>query len=163
MSDLISRQAAIDIVNKYDKSHMILWGKPMVGAASIVIELEELPPAQSEITDGQAIEHLRESGWMQNHDKQMYEMGLREQLADDSDSYDALLPSAQAERTCVNCGRTVNNGGWYEDGRTRCPIEEHYALPKDGYCHLWEKRNVTDDNYPERRTDERFNQQTGGD
>ena len=63
-------------------------------------------------------------------------------------------PSAQPERTCVNCGRTANNGGWYADGRTRCPIEEHYALPKDGYCHLWEKRNVTDDDYPERRTDE---------
>ena len=61
------------------------------------------------------------------------------------------LPPAQPERTCVNCGRTVNNGGWYADGRTRCPIEEHYALPKDGYCHLWEKRNVTDDNYPERQ------------
>ena len=61
------------------------------------------------------------------------------------------LPSAQPERTCVNCGRTANNGGWYADGRTRCPIEEHYALPKDGYCHLWEKRNVTDDDYPERR------------
>ena len=61
------------------------------------------------------------------------------------------LASAQLERTCVNCGRTANNGGWYADGRTRCPIEEHYALPKDGYCHLWEKRNVTDDDYPERR------------
>ena len=65
------------------------------------------------------------------------------------------LPSAQTERTCVNCGRTANNGGWYADGRTRCPIEEHYALPKDGFCHLWEKRNVTDDDYPERREDER--------
>ena len=64
------------------------------------------------------------------------------------------LPSAQPERTCVNCGRTANNGGWYADGRTRCPIEEHYALPKDGFCHLWEKRNVTDDDYPERRADE---------
>ena len=61
------------------------------------------------------------------------------------------LPSAQPERTCVNCGRTANNGGWYADGRTRCPIEEHYALPKDGFCHLWEKRNVTDDDYTERR------------
>lgn len=61
------------------------------------------------------------------------------------------FPSAQPQRTCVNCGRTVNNGGWYADGGTRCPIEEHYALPKDGYCHLWEKRNVTDDDYPERR------------
>ena len=64
------------------------------------------------------------------------------------------LPSSQPERTCVNCGRTVNNGGWYADGGTRCPIEEHYALPKDGYCHLWDKRSVTDDDYPERRTDE---------
>ena len=28
------------------------------------------------------------------------------------------LPSAQPEqRTCVNCGRTANNGGWYEIGR----------------------------------------------
>ena len=61
------------------------------------------------------------------------------------------LPSVQPERTCVNCGRTANNGGWYADGRTRCPIEEHYALPKDGFCHLWEKRNITDDDYPERR------------
>ena len=52
------------------------------------------------------------------------------------------LPSVHLQRTCVNCGRTANNGGLYEDGRTRCPIEEHYALPKDGYCHLWEKRNV---------------------
>ena len=69
------------------------------------------------------------------------------------DCEDAInaLPSVQPERTCVNCGRTANNGGWYADGRTRCPIEEHYALPKDGYCHLWEKRNVTDDDYPERR------------
>lgn len=61
------------------------------------------------------------------------------------------MPSVEPERTCVNCGRTANNGGWYADGGTRCPIEEHYALPKDGYCHLWEKRNVTDDDYPERR------------
>ena len=65
------------------------------------------------------------------------------------------LPSAQPERTCVNCGRTANNGGWYADGGTRCPIEEHYALPKDGYCHLWEKRNVTDDDYPEPYREER--------
>lgn len=82
-----------------------------------------------------------------------YELGLQNQWQSDVDALNDL-PSAQPERTCVNCGRTANNGGWYADGRTRCPIEEHYALPKDGYCHLWEKRNVTDDDYPERRTDE---------
>ena len=79
-----------------------------------------------------------------------YSMTMAERKQRDADILDAL-PSAQPERTCVNCGRTVNNGGWYADGGTRCPIEEHYALPKDGYCHLWEKRNVTDDDYPERR------------
>lgn len=64
-------------------------------------------------------------------------------------------PSAQPEQRCVNCGRTTNNGGWYEDGRTRCPIEEHYALPKDGYCHLWEKRKDWEDNYVKRSEDGR--------
>ena len=45
-------------------------------------------------------------------------------IAVDAMQYDAelrQLPSAQPERTCVNCGRTVNNGGWYADGKTRCP------------------------------------------
>ena len=65
-------------------------------------------------------------------------------------TYVEQLPSAQPEQRCVNCGRTANNGGWYEDGRTRCPIEEHYALPKDGYCHLWEKRKDWEDDYVKR-------------
>ena len=66
-------------------------------------------------------------------------------------TYDACKGALEIlERRCVNCGRTVNNGGWYEDGRTRCPIEEHYALPKDGYCHLWEKRKVWEDDYVKR-------------
>ena len=60
------------------------------------------------------------------------------------------LEVEQSEQRCVNCGRTANNGGWYRDGRTRCPIEEHYALPKDGYCHLWEKRKDWEDAYVKR-------------
>ena len=39
---------------------------------------------------------------------------------------------------CETCKRNADNGGFYDDGRTRCPIEEHYALPKDGFCHLYE-------------------------
>ncbi len=57
----------------------------------------ELSPAQPELTDEQAITHLQSSGWMQRHDKEMYESGLREQLADDSDSYDSLLPNVQSD------------------------------------------------------------------
>ena len=36
---------------------------------------------------------------------------------------------------CTTCGRASDN----MDHATMCPIEEHYALPLDGYCHLWEK------------------------
>ena len=47
-------------------------------------------------------------------------------------------PTAQQWIPCSNCARNADNGGLYSDGRTRCPIQEHYALPKDGYCHLAE-------------------------
>ena len=108
MSDLISRQAAIEAIDRYYKDKRYITRSRTILSA----------------------------------------------ICRDMKSTMDSLPSAQPERTCVNCGRTANNGGWYADGGTRCPIEEHYALPKDGYCHLWEKRNVTDDDYPERRTDE---------
>ena len=59
------------------------------------------PTIQSELTDEQSIAYLQSSGWMQRHDKEMYERGLKEQLADDSDSYDSLLPTVQPEQVCV--------------------------------------------------------------
>jgi hypothetical protein len=89
-SDLISRQAAISHVGDvpYIKEH------PNVGLLWKAW-IESLPSAQpepSEITDEQAILHLQSTGWMQNHDREMYESGLREQLADDSGGYDSLIP-----------------------------------------------------------------------
>ena len=56
-------------------------------------DIMRFPSAQPELTDDRAIEHLQSTGWMQNHDKEMYEMGLREQLADDGGSYDSLIQS----------------------------------------------------------------------
>ena len=35
---------------------------------------------------------------------------------------------------CATCGRASGN----RPHTTACPIEEHYAVPLDGYCHLWE-------------------------
>jgi hypothetical protein len=35
--------------------------------------------------------------------------------------------------TCTNCKRAGE----------RCPINNYYALPEDGYCHLWEGKNGT--------------------
>lgn len=40
---------------------------------------------------------------------------------------------------CRTCKRNADNGGVYDDGRTKCPIQEHYALLLDGYCHLYEQ------------------------
>ena len=77
--DTISRQAAKEL---YFKDGYIGFHK-----------ICELPSAQHEpsgITDEQAIRHLQSTGWMQNHDREMYESGLREKLADDSGSYDSL-------------------------------------------------------------------------
>ena len=41
---------------------------------------------------------------------------------------------------CKDCIRNADNGGLYDDGRTKCPIQEHYALLKDGFCHLGERK-----------------------
>ena len=137
MDDLISRQAAIDALCKAG------CGSKYCGiSCDDVKAIEDLPSVQLSFS--------------QQHEKDAYYDGYDNgyNAGFEAGQHDVLmkdLPSAQPERTCVNCGRTANNGGWYADGRTRCPIEEHYALPKDGYCHLWEKRNVTDDDYPERR------------
>lgn len=97
--DLISRQAAIDVLNKEIIKRRLLddVNDGMLDEFDTEDILRKLPSAQPEITDEQAIGHLQASGWMQSHDKQMYEMGLKEGLADDSDSYDALLPSSQPE------------------------------------------------------------------
>ena len=36
---------------------------------------------------------------------------------------------------CATCGRASSRTKY----PTECPIEQHYALPLDGYCHLWEE------------------------
>ena len=68
--DLIDRQAAIEIVDRYSKSHMILQGKPMLGAASIVIELEALPSAQPEII------RCKDCKWYGRADKRRFYRGM---------------------------------------------------------------------------------------
>ena len=126
--DLISRQAAIDTLNVgaellrrvLDDADVVgterakcKWGFGLI--KSYISDMKDLPPAQPDITDAQAIEHLQSTGWMQNHDHEMYMMGIRDGLADDSDSYDSLI---QPEQTmgkweaqkgvgyrCSECGR----------------------------------------------------------
>ena len=131
MKDPIERQMAIDALHVWFNINMV--------------------------TEKDMSDHVHDLELIINHIIGLQKVALRklppaqsEQYWIDSEGNVSTLPSAQPEHICVNCGRTVNNGGWYEDGRTRCPIEEHYALPKDGYCHLWEKRKVWEDGYVKR-------------
>ena len=159
MDDLISRATAIDALRAM-QTYKLFAGDDMllIDQAGAQTELMLLPPAQPEQLGTNLAEVgtdmiSRQAAIDALHMHLMYRMGTdsnKKRL----DDWINGVPSAQPEHTCVNCGRTINNGGWYADGGTRCPIEEHYALPKDGYCHLWEKRNVTDDDYPEGRADE---------
>lgn len=135
MSDTISRQAAIDAIeNAFDRETILNRFVRKIAISAV----RKLPSAQPEIKDEQAILHLQTSGWMQTHDKEMSEMGLREKLADDSDSYDALLPSAQPEQKWIPCSeRLPEHGGRYLisvlDGINRRTTVAPY-LPR---CKAW--------------------------
>ena len=153
MEDLIERARAIEIIHELQDSQTFDQTADM--AYDLVDwAISEIPSAEPETHDKRTETHACDLISRQEAiDATWFEPSYTDPLNVLTEVRDKIkvLPSVQPERTCVNCGRTVNNGGWYADGGTRCPIEEHYALPKDGYCHLWEKRNVTDDDYPERR------------
>ena len=55
-------------------------------------------------------------------------------------AYREILKGVREQPTlygkCEDCARNADN---LANG-TRCPIQEHYGLPKDGFCHLWKKR-----------------------
>ena len=94
IEDAVSRQQVIDtIMGEPSETYYPCYFAEMI---------RELPAAQPELTDEQSIAHLQSSGWMQRHDKEMYESGLKEQLADDSDSYDSLLPTVHPEVILCN-------------------------------------------------------------
>lgn len=99
--DAVSRQQVIDtIMGEPSETYYPCYFAEMI---------RKLPAAQHELTDEQSIAHLQSSGWMQRHDKEMYESGLKEQLADDSDSYDSLLPTVHPEVIrCVECEHWKN-------------------------------------------------------
>lgn len=87
--DMISRQDVIELV----KNSYYNLAESMNDTWAMIADVEHLPSVQPELTDDGAIEYLQSTGWMKNHDKEMYEMGLMERLADDSGSYDSLIPS----------------------------------------------------------------------
>lgn len=38
------------------------------------------------------------------------------------------------EHVCASCTRNIDNNPKHQ---CECPIQRHFALPLDGYCHLW--------------------------
>lgn len=99
MDDLISRKAAINIVNEYNKAHMALKGKPMLGAACILDELEDLPAAQPE----------RETGkWMLNKEGNW---------ACPFCEFDPYHDNMRGMNYCPNCGARLEADNGRDPGR----------------------------------------------
>ena len=80
------------------------------------------------MTNAEAIEHLKNIIIFSFQDG--YTAEAREALRM------AIKALEIQKHTCHTCDRSSDN---CEHTTTRCPIEEHYALPKDGYCHLWKE------------------------
>ena len=114
-SDLINRQAAIAVADASDYVGLSVEDVKKV-TDEVVKGLKRLPSAQPEITLESAVDYLHSIGWMQEHDRKMYDMGLKEQLADDSGSYDSLIPCAEPE-PCDFCA----NRDDCDDMRIYCP------------------------------------------
>lgn len=60
---------------------------------------------------------------------------MQTHIASEVDLHIAMAMAIEALKAkCPTCKRCSD----HQESGTRCPIEEHYALPKDGFCHLYE-------------------------
>ena len=133
MSDLISRQAAIDAIYKeWDGTSYDGDGYHIASECERV--LDELPSVQPEITEEQAIEHLQSTGWMQRHDRILTESTWDIIRCRDCKYYKDIT-SIHGECECGEMWQSL-----FGEVTEVEAIEVH----KDHYC-----------GYAERRTDER--------
>ena len=65
----------------------------------------------------------------------LYEPDVRKAMLSVAPQLGYLLDDIKGYGVCKECARQSGNR---KDHSTKCPIEEHYALPSDGFCHLWE-------------------------
>ena len=59
-------------------------------------------------------------------------------MLEDREKHFAEWAKLNDAHVCATCGRNSAN----RPHTTACPIEEHYAVPLDGHCHLWEGVNA---------------------
>lgn len=62
---------------------------------------------------------------------------LQEEMSAEAESHLRQLEILQRKEFCPTCERCSDN---CVENITRCPIEKCYALPKDGYCHLYKHK-----------------------
>ena len=65
---------------------------------------------------------------------------LAKLINDAADTIEVLSAKRLETGSCETCKRASSYCCKTEKDITRCPIEEHYMLPRDGYCHLYEGR-----------------------
>ena len=113
--DLISRQDAIEAIENIKRTDN--W------KAAALMVLHDVPSADRQIVD------------------KSYLIKLILESVYDGESCRRLINLVDRPTgECRTCARNADNGGYYEpEHRTRCPIQEHYALLQDGYCHLYEQ------------------------
>lgn len=160
-NDLISRQAAIEIVERYDKSHMVLKQRPMLGAASIVMELEDLPSVQTEkmqlseedATKGTTFDYIDRQAAIDALDALCdreceYSKQQRSFMCGAcrlGSAFDVIdeLPSAQPEIIhCNSCKYwTQSTGKMKGYGLGRCDFHDADLVTCNGFCYWAERRN----------------------
>lgn len=113
--DLISRQAAIEAVEKAVFKDV---------AKSAIESLPPVEPKRPKTTETMMID-----GEPTEIDPESYEVGYTH----------GQMASKRPTGECRTCKRCSDHCCETAEDFTRCPIEEHYSLPKDGYCHLYEQ------------------------
>lgn len=123
MSDLISRQAAIDAIDRLDIPEDMCVFEIL---SHIELEIGTLPSAQPEITLESAIDYLHSIGWMQEHDRALTESAQPERKTGRWEKvygehiYAGLRPwtvccsecgmIGGGTRYCPNCGADMRGG-----------------------------------------------------
>lgn len=133
MSDLIDRRVLLTQLRDAENHAFNGYYNGLIQAHRLIADMPSALPEPSEITNEQAILHLQSTGWMQNHDREMYESGVREQLADDSGGYDTIIPCEDtiSRQDAIDAVNTWDKIGVDERGRA---VRWHEGLVP--YVHL---------------------------
>ena len=60
MAEYIDRQAALEILTQYDRAHIKQKGKPILGIACMVVDIEDIPAADVRpVRRGKWVDHPR--------------------------------------------------------------------------------------------------------